>query len=309
MLAAPSFNELDQIILLHNLKLFQSLMRKWIILLNICLGSYFATAQGTELGILIGGSAYSGDLSPKEFGIYPEDIRLAGGVLARFPVGDFFKIRVGITAGKVSGAERDTVNRPIIRPSFQSSIAEVALIGEFYPLHGTVQPYFFGGVGAYHFNPQAGFDGGWIDLQPLGTEGQGLEGYPGSYKLTQLNIPFGAGIKLVFNDAWALGVEFGWRKLFTDYLDDIGTKGVIYQDVYDGNGPLAAFYSNQVITGPEDPRGKTVYERGGAHLDWYHVGGITLTYFLGGGGDSGLVGGRKFGGRGRGKKVGCPTNF
>lgn len=279
-------------------------MRKWIILLNICLVGSFAWAQGTELGILIGGSAYSGDLSPKEFGVFPEDVRLAGGVLVRFPVGDFFKVRLGVVAGRVSAAERDTVNPTLRRPSFQSTIGELSLVGEFYPLpYGTVQPYLFGGVGAYRFNPQAGFDGGWIDLQPLGTEGQGLPGYQEPYKLTQFNIPFGGGIKFVFNETWSLGAEFGWRKLFTDYLDDVGTQGVNYRDVYDNNGELAAFYSNQAINGPEDPLADTRYERGGPYKDWYMVGGITLTYFLNGGG------GNWGGGRRGGKGIGCPTNF
>jgi hypothetical protein len=279
-------------------------MRKWIILLNICFGSYLANAQGTELGILIGGSAYSGDLSPKEFGIYPKDIRLAGGVFARFPVGDYLKLRVGVTAGKISSAEKDTV-RAIPRPSFQSSIAEVSFVGEIYPLpYGVIQPYLFGGIAAYRFNPQAGFDGGWIDLQPLGTEGQGLEGYDAPYKLTQINIPFGVGLKFVFNDAWSLGMEFGWRKTFTDHLDDISFQEVTYRDVYEGNGELAAFFSNPTAPGPEADI--PPYKRGGKFLDWYHVGGITLSYFLNSGG-----GGGKFNGGGRrgGKNIGCPTNF
>lgn len=282
-------------------------MKKWMILLNICLAGYFATAQGTEVGILVGGSVYSGDLSPKEFGLYTHDFRLAGGVLVRFPIGDYIKLRVGVTAGRISSAEKDTA-RAIPRPSFQSSLAELSLIGEIYPLTNSsaVQPYLFGGIAGYRFNPQAGLDGGWVDLQPLGTEGQGLDGYAKPYNLTQVSIPFGVGIKFVFNEKWALGAEFGWRKTFTDYLDDIGFAEVNYQDVYNGNGALAASFSNPVAPGPD--ANIPNYRRGGEHKDWYSVAGITLTYFIGGGGDTGLVGGRRFGG-GRNKKVGCPTNF
>ncbi|MFN7115771.1 MAG: DUF6089 family protein [Saprospiraceae bacterium] len=279
-------------------------MRKWVILLNICLTSYFASAQGTELGILVGGSVYSGDLSPQEFGLYTNDVRLAGGVFARFPIGDHVRLRLGITAGRISSSEKDTL-RAIPRPSFQSSLAELALIGEFYPLpYGIVQPYLFGGVAGYRFNPQAGLDGGWIDLQPLGTEGQGLENYPEPYNLTQISLPFGAGVKFVFNETWALGVEFGWRKTFTDYLDDISFNQVTYRDVYEGNGALAAFYSNPRATGPEADI--PPYRRGGKHLDWYHVGGVTLSYFIQGGGGGGNWNGK---GRRGGRAIGCPTNF
>lgn len=285
----------------------------FLILLNVCGLTLFAAAQGVEVGLLVGGSVYSGDLSPTEYGIYTKDIRLAGGVLARFPIGNVFKIRLGVAAGRVSGAEREfDSSYVVIRPSFQSTIAEATLVGEFYPLpNGTIQPYVFGGIGGYRFNPQAGFDGGWVDLQPLGTEGQGLPGYQEPYKLTQLNIPFGLGVKLVFNDTWSLGFEFGWRKLFTDYLDDISIQPVIYSDVLTGNGPLAASFSNALITNPEDNNAKNPYVRGGDNLDWYHIGGFTLTYFLGGGGgDNGLVGGgRKIRGGGRNKRTGCPTNF
>lgn len=283
-------------------------MKKWIILLNICFISIFATAQGVELGLLVGGSLYSGDLSPKEFGIYTKDIRLAGGVFGRIPVGDMLKVRIGVTAGRISSSEKDTL-REIPRPSFQSSLAEVSLVGEIYPLktYGIVQPYLFGGVAVYRFNPQAGFDNGWIDLQPLGTEGQGLPGYEAPYKLTQFSIPFGVGVKFVFNEAWSLGLEFGWRKTFTDHLDDISYQEVTYRDVFDGNGELAAQFSNPVAKGAEADI--PVYRRGGDHLDWYHVGGITLSYFLNGNGGGG--GGKSWNGKGRrgGKAMGCPTNF
>lgn len=38
------------------------------------------------------------------------------------------------------------------------------------------QLYVFGGVGAAYYNPQAKFQGSWVNLRPLKTEGQGLAG-------------------------------------------------------------------------------------------------------------------------------------
>lgn len=281
--------------------------KTWLIVLNICGVLSFAAAQNTEIGLLVGGSVYSGDLSPREFGIYTHDVRLAGGVFGRFPLGDVVGLRLGITAGRLSSAEKDST-REFPRPSFRSTLAELSLVGEIYPLpYGTIRPYFFGGAAVYRFNPQAGLDNGWVDLQPLGTEGQGLPGYEEPYSLTQFAIPFGLGVKFVFNDTWSLGVEFGWRKTFTDHLDDISYQEVTYRDVYDGNGELAALFSNPLGKGGEAE--VPVYRRGGDRLDWYHVGGITLSYIIGGG-DSGLAGGRRSGGGGgRGKGMGCPTNF
>ena len=34
----------------------------------------------------------------------------------------------------------------------------------------------FVGVGGFYFNPKAKYEGKWVSLQPLGTEGQGLNG-------------------------------------------------------------------------------------------------------------------------------------
>ena len=40
-------------------------------------------------------------------------------------------------------------------------------------------PYIFSGISIYNFNPQAeNSNGQWVDLQPLGTEGQGTTAYP-----------------------------------------------------------------------------------------------------------------------------------
>ena len=43
------------------------------------------------------------------------------------------------------------------------------------------------------------------------------------YSLYQLNIPFGAGIKHQLTPNLIVGFETGWRKLFTDHLDDVST--------------------------------------------------------------------------------------
>lgn len=283
-------------------------MRKLIILLNICIAATFTQAQSTELGLMLGGSLYSGDLSKNEFGVYLDEVNPAGGVFGRFNLNRTLSLRLGASLGRITGQGDTSVT--VIRPGFRSNIVELALTGEISPVtigsdNFMVKPYLFGGAAVYHFDPEAQFDGDWIKLQPLGTEGQGLPGYEAPYNLTQLSIPFGGGVKFIINDAWSIGLEFGWRKTFTDHLDDISDKGVNYLDVYDGNGSLAATFSNMLITAPEN--GDVNYERGGPYEDWYHIGGLTISYFLGG--SSGMDGSSRsfLGGRKRGKAMGCPT--
>src|SRR4029078_3681043 len=89
-------------------------------------------------------------------------------------------------------------------------------------------PYIFGGSGMFTYNPKGSItdqNGNvtWHDLAPLRTEGQGVEEYPDRkpYSLTQLNIPFGGGIKYMATDRLNLAVEVLYRETFTDYIDDL----------------------------------------------------------------------------------------
>jgi hypothetical protein len=96
-----------------------------------------------------------------------------------------------------------------------------------------LNPYIFLGLAAFKHNPQAkapAFDltgrplaeaGQWVDLQPLGTEGQNLAGGK-PYSLIQVAIPIGLGIKVRLPDNWDLNFEVGFRQLFTDHIDDVG---------------------------------------------------------------------------------------
>ena len=43
------------------------------------------------------------------------------------------------------------------------------------------------------------------------------------YNLTQFAIPFGGGIKFRVSENVVLAYEVGFRKTFTDYLDDVST--------------------------------------------------------------------------------------
>ena len=74
-------------------------------------------------------------------------------------------------------------------------------------------------VSIYNFNPQAeNRNGQWVDLQPLGTEGQGTTAYPErkKYARTQIAIPFGGGIKYTLNERLNIMFSFSARKSLTD---------------------------------------------------------------------------------------------
>ena len=94
-----------------------------------------------------------------------------------------------------------------------------------------LRPYVMGGVGVFHFNPQGSLTDAagnktWYYLHPLRLEGQGMPEYPASkpYKLTQMNIPFGGGLKFFMSDRINVSLEFLYRKTFTDYIDDVSQR-------------------------------------------------------------------------------------
>ena len=275
-------------------------MKKIFILLFL-ISSFFTQAQKTEVGLILGGSLYSGDISPKEFGLFLNEFQPAIGVFGRLNTSRLFSARLSVSYTKLSADDLD-VGIPSRGLNFRTNLLEAELMGELNilrmgdPKRVEVVPYLMGGVGVFKFNPQGRLEDTWVDLQPLGTEGQGLPTYTAPYQLTQLNIPLGGGIKLIFDERWTLGFEFSGRKLFTDHLDDISGAPVNYLDVLEGNGQIAAQFSNPNVKSPEE--GDITYRRGGQYNDWYFFGNITLSF------NSGRLQGVS-GGRG----IGCPNNF
>jgi hypothetical protein len=120
--------------------------------------------------------------------------------------------------------------------SFRSNITEFMAAAEIHPLFifkkydaddelPRYSPYLMAGVGFFSFNPQANLLNRWVDLQPLSTEGQGFAEYANRkpYKLNQVSIPLGLGVKYELSPMLNLRAEAVYRILSTDYLDDVST--------------------------------------------------------------------------------------
>ena len=83
--------------------------------------------------------------------------------------------------------------------------------------------YVFTGISGFKFNPKGYYNGNWIELQPLGTEGQGSFLYPEreKYKLFTIGVPIGVGYKFNLNNNLALNIAWSWTLTKTDYIDDV----------------------------------------------------------------------------------------
>jgi hypothetical protein len=249
-----------------------------------------AFCQEWSLELFAGGSGYNGDLTKSS--LVTRSIRPAFGVNVRYQIHPYFSVRGGLAYAAVSGDDKYTGDSLLMlrNLSFQTSIIEASFVVEAAIIDPEIfsgYPYVFAGVGVFRFNPFAYDDNNdKVFLHPLRTEGQGLDDFPErkEYSLTQLCIPFGAGARLRINDQFSLGIEIGFRKLFTDYLDDVSNSYVDPTKLSAAVGPkaLEMAYRGESVGGQYDPFPGHGTIRGNPKKDdWYYFGGLKLTWHLG----------------------------
>lgn len=230
-----------------------------------------------EVGVLIGGSYYIGDLNPRKQFFLSQP---AAGVFYRFTPNYRYAFRAGFNFGNILGDDSQTDDADQLQRNlnFKSQILELNVIAEFNFLEYRISndkykftSYLFLGIDVFQFKPRAQYNNVWIDLQPLHTEGQTK-----GYKLTQVAIPFGVGIKMNVSKKVGIGLEWGPRKTFTDFLDDVS-----------GTYPDTDINPFTTINGPKlSDRSKNAgnninKQRGNPRTkDWYFFFGVTLNVKL-----------------------------
>lgn len=260
--------------------------------------------RGLYLDISGGFSNYQGDLQESRF--TTEQARFAFALGARYHITQRVALRTNIMLAEVAASDKYN-KKQVLRDrnlNFRSRITEANFLLDYtlFDLsNNRISPYIFAGVAVFHFNPYT-FDstGSKFFLKPLSTEGQGLAAYPGkkNYKLTQLSIPFGGGIRWRLGDNMMLSYEIGLRKTSTDYLDDVSST---YVDQFAlsaerGGKAVELAYRGNEKGGLPYPAEGTI--RGGEKFkDWYYVSGLTLSIginsskgFMGFGGNKGRTG-------------------
>ena len=232
---------------------------------------------------MLGVASYSGDLTKEYFS--PKTLGPAISANIKYPVmGNFLYLRAGLAYGIISGDDKhnDPPSTYLARNlNFKSHIIEGSICLEanvLNPEEYYSYPYFFGGIGLFHFNPYTrDSDDKKIHLWDLGTEGQGLAPYPDKkmYSLTQVCFPFGGGWKYKINNQIDVVFELGGRLLFTDHLDDVSGVYADPQVLLNARGPKAMelAYRGPAATVAEGA------QRGNSKLnDWYFLTGFKLQY-------------------------------
>ncbi len=196
-------------------------------------------AQRLSINLSGGVSYYNGDLSV-DYRPYNQG-SLSGG--ATFDVTSRYRIRANFSQLSIHANDWRSPNFGAQQRllSFKTNISEFALLGEIDltdPVYHNIIPYVFGGVAVFHFNPKPfkPINGKDVNLHDIGTEGQNLSSgkYASrKYNLTQINLQYGAGVRYNFSENFSVAVEANFRKLFTDYLDDVSSARYVTDEEWD----------------------------------------------------------------------------
>jgi hypothetical protein len=241
------------------------------------------------LGVTVNALNYYGDLapSPSRFSTDISFTRPGLGFTFQHRFGPRYTLIAGFMYGTLRGSDSESADQGDLdngvfryrrNLSFRNRIKELSIVATFDLLDNQATyisrvpwtPYAFLGAAVFHHNPQAIAPekdlsgnplpeaGQWVDLRPLGTEGQhsdlletdvnhGIK----PYKLIQLAIPFGIGARFRLNEVMDFSAELGFRYLFTDYVDDV-SKNYVDVGVFDSELARALSYrsSEGEITPP-----------------------------------------------------------
>lgn len=268
-------------------------------------------AQRHEVGLFLGASYYNGDLNTSAPFLLPQP---AVGVAYRYLINPRWAFKFNAYFGQVEGNDAKNPDTGLRGRNlyFKSTVLEFAGNMEFNFMkfvpggdRDRFSPFIFAGLSVFRFNPRAQFGGEWYDLQPLGTEGQGTTAYTDrqSYSLVSVAIPFGLGVKYSLSRSTVVAFEWGMRKTFTDYLDDVSKTYADPVVLKSENTPASMIFGNRSLehligelglnVSPQTGIGKeedmvtyaglmspmTGEQRGDeSNKDWYSFIGVTFTF-------------------------------
>jgi len=242
--------------------------------------SFYAIRKNRSL-ILVAGtgtSTYFGELSnPGDY--FDAKLNLNFGL--QYYLTPRISARTEVTWFSIEGddAKADHGGRVKRNLSFKSNNIEFNAVGQInltpngnrYYRRPQLNAYAFGGVALLYFNPKAELNGETYALQPLRTEGV-------DYSRIAFAIPFGLGVRKKFGPNLNIAAEWGFRKTFTDYLDDVSNS---YPDLSNYLGPALALSFRGQENGLDQPFPSEGKKRGNPDTnDGYMLISLKLEYYL-----------------------------
>lgn len=156
-------------------------------------------SQSREIGLMVGVMGYRGDLDKT---MYDTRFMEPGiSVIYRRSYSNHWAFKAGLLYGhvKADDSKADDFYSQNRNLNFRSHIIELSGQFEFnfFPYqqadpNSTFSPYLLCGYSLFHFNPKGKINDDWVELQPLGTEGQGTadSSKKDPYKRTNLAFTF-----------------------------------------------------------------------------------------------------------------------
>lgn len=193
----------------------------------IVLLSYSVSAQQSEVGFGIGTFNYTGDLA-RTYNVL--NSRPAATVFYRSNMSKVVSLRAAITGGGIGASDRRPIDAFAEQrdASFSLFLLEASTVMEYHFMNWRDErhimrftPYLFAGLGIFGIS--------------------GTQNKSASYSNVQGAIPFGLGMKYILNPKWYIAAEFGARKTFFDYLDNVSigdnqlVKNYQYGNRYDND--------------------------------------------------------------------------
>ncbi|MBN8576360.1 MAG: hypothetical protein J0L66_05425 [Cytophagales bacterium] len=301
----------------------------------------FGNKVYNAVGVSVSALNYYGDIAPRPQRV-STDIsftRPALGLSLTHRFGPRYSLMGQFMYGTLRGSDVESANKGDVENgmfryqrnlSFRNRIKELSVTAYFdlfendatYISRVKWTPYLYAGAAVFHHNPQAqapatGLNGEslgvspgtWVNLRPLGTEGQYANLDPSDanygikpYSNFQFAIPFGIGARFRINEVMDLWADIGFRYTFTDYLDDV-SKNYVDLGVFENNNLARAMsYRSGELPASDVPASIAYVARNGATYstipgygrehpdnmrgskndkDVYMVTTIRLTYILG----------------------------
>jgi len=257
-------------------------MKNFVYFFIFFIGALQVKAQpNMEIGVSGGAMYYIGDLNPTQH-LNPQLMEMGFGIFHRGNFNGRFGVKTQFAFGKVKGADNLNTSDLILQQrnlSFSSDIYEITSVVEFNFLDFSnfnkkefFSPYIYGGLGIFLMNPQTEYLNNLYDLNAYSTEGQAS-----SYNNFQVSFPFGIGLKLKPLERLSLHFDWGMRKTYTDYLDDVST---LYPDPNNVSS-LTATLSNRATNQLSALNNNWQTQRGDSKTnDWYSFINIGVAFRL-----------------------------
>lgn len=185
------------------------------------------SAQKSEVGFGLGTLNYTGDLA-RSYNIL--NSRPAATVFYRSNLSKVVSLRAALTGGNLAASDRRPIDAFAEQrdASFSLFLMEASTVMEYHFMNWRddkhivrFTPYLFAGLGIFGIS--------------------GTQNKPSEYSNVQGAIPFGVGMKYILNPKWYVSLEFGARKTFFDFLDNVSTgsnqlvKNYQYGNPYDND--------------------------------------------------------------------------